>query len=122
MIKAKGFAVLVAGWMVGCDRGHQQSEVDGSQSVPDADPDASLSTCSPTTDNLKCDGKNVLRCACTQQGARHGTDIVGNPIYDCDAYNWIPSAVCEVVCDTASIRRPPVSPRHNLCPSAHMAD
>jgi hypothetical protein len=97
MIKAKGIVGVVACLLLGCDPGHQQNALDGSQSIPDA----GFGVCSPSTDNLKCDGNNVLRCACTKQGAARGTDLVGNPIYECDAYAWVPSSVCDVVCDTS---------------------
>jgi hypothetical protein len=97
MTKTNGIPLLVAGFLLGCDARHEQKAPDGSLSTPEA----GLDPCTPSTDYLKCDGNNVLSCACSKQGAALGTDLVGKPLYACDAYSWIPSSVCTVACDTS---------------------
>ena len=54
------------------------------------------SPCNPATDNLKCDGKQVLVCACTNPFAK---DPLGGPLCHSDGFTWIDGPLCSVACD-----------------------
>lgn len=97
MSKTTGIALLIVCLPMGCDAGNGAIRSTNSQSTPDA----GISSCDPSTDYLKCDGKNVLSCTCTKQGAAEGTDITGRPRYACDAFSWVLSSTCAVACDTS---------------------
>jgi hypothetical protein len=99
MTRSVGIALLVGCLLPGC--GGSQSN--STANLGGADPDAGApdpSACDPSADYLKCDGKNVLMCTCTSQGAQLGTDLTGRPIYACNTFSWVQSSVCAVACDT----------------------
>ena len=54
--------------------------------------------CSPETDSLKCDGKKVVVCACTDPV---GQDLAGGPLCDSQGFSWIDGDTCSVACDAA---------------------
>jgi hypothetical protein len=99
--------LLVACSSIACGGGAHPG-VDGaaadgaSAPAPDGSPGPdNYGPCSPDSDKLKCDGNNALACTCAKQGAYRGIDsFTGIPVYGCDAYSWVVSAVCPVACNT----------------------
>ncbi len=54
------------------------------------------SACDNSTEYLKCEGNQVLVCACTNPFA---TDVAGGPLCKASGFTWIDGEVCPVACD-----------------------
>jgi hypothetical protein len=55
------------------------------------------SACDSSTEYLKCEGNQVLVCACTKPFAQ---DALGGPLCNSSGFTWIDGEVCSVACDS----------------------
>lgn len=80
--RALAIAFLLAnGLLVGCGGG-----------------DGVGSACDGSTEYLKCEGNQVLVCACTNPVAH---DEPGDPICNSSGFTWIDGGMCSVACDVS---------------------
>jgi hypothetical protein len=89
------FLVLV---LLGCTNADKLQDADtgGTSDAGDGGSSASTSPCSPSTDTLRCDGRQVSYCECANPSP---TDS-GVLVCPSESYSWVKDTVCPVACDS----------------------